>query len=163
MSPRAQSYGPEILPPVVPEIIACLPRLYPRLPRAGRVVFLDTARHFRSVHSQISLEHDALLADDECHQTRVAILHWRGDHRESARHFPVDDVLLCAARCLAPLRRQNAKRIPVDHRRFVWREERVLGKILHPAEWACILTLLNLPVKTILFPWSAEDFAKDAL
>jgi len=106
------------------------------LHRLVPIVFLDFGRQFRRIGSQISLKHDALLAHNEGHDAGVTIFHSRRDDGKPAPHFAINDVLFCPAGCLVSSLRKDTERISVNHRRFIWRQERVFDKILHSAERA---------------------------
>src|SRR5215469_12018791 len=71
-----------------------------------------TCRLHRGV-SQILLKQHSILINDECHYARVAVLCRISDERESARHFPRNNVVLRAAPCLVALPGEHVEEVAV--------------------------------------------------
>src|SRR5208282_5375155 len=83
------------------------------------------------------------------------------DDGEPGCQFSICNVLFRTSPCVLALSSQDPERIPVDHGRLARRRQSVFRKQVHPAEGACRLIRRNLPVESVPFAWSAEDFCRE--
>src|SRR5271166_2641065 len=87
--------------------------LYDAPPGIG-IELARCGRRFCCGLAQVLLQQHAILVDHERHYAGVAVLRRVGDQAESARHLPIDQVLLRAARRFIALAIQHAEVIAVE-------------------------------------------------
>src|SRR4029077_3377865 len=92
---------------------ATVPLLVHFLPGLVGIKFGYCARQLRGIGSQILLYDDAILVDHQCHHPRRAIFGRVGQECESVRHFSVNQVVSCAARCILTLPREHLVAVPM--------------------------------------------------
>src|SRR5438309_10662509 len=83
----------------LPHCLASLGLLRRRhfLPPGSRVEGGHFGACFCRVRTKILLKDLSVMADDEAHDTALAVARGIGDHREARNHPAVDDVAVCAA------------------------------------------------------------------
>src|SRR5579864_3682682 len=87
------------------------------VPALVRIVCCNSPCDRLGSGSEILFEHDPGLVDDKGHDAGIAIFCWKGDHRKTAGHMAIDDVVLGPAGCARALLRQYFEVITVIRRR----------------------------------------------
>src|SRR5579863_8412621 len=68
----------------------------------------------RSGLTKVLLKQDAILVDDEGHNSGIAVLRGIGNKRKSTDHLPIDHVVLCAAWSITCLLIENAEKVAME-------------------------------------------------
>src|ERR1039457_12513 len=78
-------------------------------PTQIRIEFLDIAGDARGIRAEILLKHDAVLVDQESHNSRTAPFRRKGQQRKAACHVAPNDVVLGAPRGAGALAGEDAE------------------------------------------------------
>src|SRR5262245_43658171 len=119
---------------------------------------LDRAGHLRGVDAEILLIHDAVVAHDEGHDSRDAVLGRERNERESPNHVAPDDEIVGAAGRIGTLREQQAIEIAVIGGRSAPASSRVPVSSGLGYQWtqrALRLGGLCFPVEAVVFSLGA--------